>query len=139
MVAYLKRRDIDDDDTDTSPARTKKPPQPKHALARDMLHGLSPEEFDVEAKSLASAEALTPQVRGRLRTQLVERLKTPIDPPSWGPDWIKRGDKSAPLTQKKAGGFRLASLFPFGRKEDDEGENDPELKETLSALDDEDR
>ena len=51
MVAYLKRRDIDDDDTDTSPARTKKPPQPKHALARDMLHGLSPEEFDVEADS----------------------------------------------------------------------------------------
>ena len=103
-----------------------------------MLHGLSPEEFDVEAKSLADAEALTPQVRERLRTQLVERLKTPIDPPTWGPDWIRRGEKSSPLTAKKEGGFRLASLFPFGRKDDDEeGEDDAEVGETISALDDE--
>ena len=113
MVAYLKRKDLDEDET--TPVRTKKPPQPKHALARDMLHGLSPEEFDVEAKSLAAAEALTPQVRERMRTQLVERLKTPIDPPSWGPDWIKRGEKSSPLTEKSEGRSRLASLFPFGR------------------------
>src|SRR5271170_1447085 len=139
MVAYLKRRDIDDDDTDTSPARTKKPPQPKHALARDMLHGLSPEEFDVEAKSLAAAEALTPQVRERMRTQLVERLKTPIDPPSWGPDWIKRNEKSSPLTDKKEGSSRLASLFPFGRKDDDDSEDDAEMRETVAALDDEDQ
>src|SRR5271168_987296 len=89
MDAYLKRKDADDDE-ETTAVRTKKPPQPKHAQARNMLHGLSPEEFDVEAKSLAAAEALTPQVRGRLRTQLVERLKTPIDPPSWGPDWVGR-------------------------------------------------
>lgn len=136
MVAYLKRKDLDDDDTEASPVRTKKPPQPKHALARDMLHGLSPEEFDVEAKSLAAAESLTPQVRERMRTQLVERLKTPIDPPTWGPDWIKRGEKSSPLTQKTEGSFRLASLFPFGRK-NDEDEDDTELSETVQALDEE--
>jgi len=140
MVAYLKRKDVDDDETspETGGVRTKKPPQPKHALARDMLHGLSPEEFDVEAKSLAAAEALTPQVRQRMRTQLVERLKTPIDPPSWGPDWIHRGEKSSPLTEKKEGGFRLASLFPFGRK-DDEEEDDADAREVVDALNEEDQ
>lgn len=138
MVAYLKRRDIDEDQDTTLIGRQSK--QPRHALARDMLHGLSPEEFDVEAKSLAAAEALTPQVRERLRTQLVERLKTPIDPPSWGPDWIKHGPKSTPLTQKNKEGFRLASLFPFGRKEEEDGdEDDAAVKETLAALDEEDR
>jgi hypothetical protein len=135
MIAYLKREDREDDDE--APVR-KRPIQPKHALARDMLHGLSPEEFDVEAKSLAAAEALTPQVRERLRTQLVERLKTPIDPPTWGPDWIRRGEKTSPLTEKKEGGFRLASLFPFGRK-DDEDEDDADVRETVAALDEEDQ
>jgi hypothetical protein len=144
MVAYLKRRDVDEDEGgEAVPAPAKPKPSkaaPKHALARDMLHGLSPEEFDVEAKSLAAAEALTPQVRERMRTQLVERLKTPIDPPSWGPDWIKRGEKTTPLTQKKEGGFRLASLFPFGKKdEDDDAEDDAEVNETLAALDEEDQ
>ena len=135
MIAYLKREDRED--ADEAPIR-KRAVQPKHALARDMLHGLSPEEFDVEAKSLAAAEALTPQVRQRMRTQLVERLKTPIDPPSWGPDWIRRGEKSSPLTEKKEGGFRLASLFPFGGK-DDEDEDDSEMRESVEALDEEDQ
>ena len=31
---------------------------------------------------MAAATSLTPPVRQRMRTQLVERLKTPIDPPS---------------------------------------------------------
>jgi hypothetical protein len=138
MVAYLKRKDLDDDETETRPVRQRKSQQPKHALARDMLHGLSPEEFDVEAKSLAAAESLTPQVRERMRTQLVERLKTPIDPPSWGPDWIKRSEK--PLTEKKEGSSRLASLFPFGRKsDDDESEDDANVRETIAALDQEDQ
>jgi hypothetical protein len=137
MVAYLKRKDLDDDETGERPVRQRKPLQPKHALARDMLHGLSPEEFDVEAKSLAAAESLTPQVRERMRTQLVERLKTPIDPPSWGPDWIKRSEK--PQTAKKEGSARLASLFPFGRKDEDEGEDDAEVRETIAALDQEDQ
>jgi hypothetical protein len=136
MVAYLKRKDVDDEGAPVE----KKPRQPKHALARDMLHGLSPEEFDVEAKSLAAAEALTPQVRERMRTQLVERLKTPIDPPSWGPDWIRRGEKSTPLTQggKRGGGFRLASLFPFGKKDDEDADN-ADTKDIVEALDDEDQ
>lgn len=83
-----------------------------------MLHGLSPEEFDTEAKSLAAAEALTPEVRARLQAQLVERLKTPIDAPSWGPDWVRHGEKFAPSADKKSERSALASLF--GRKDDSE-------------------
>jgi len=131
MVAYLKRKDADDNLDSETPATGEQAKrvkaQPRHALARDMLHGLSPEEFHVEAKSLADAEALTPKVRERLRTQLVERLKTPIDPPSWGPDWIKRGEKAAPLTQKKdEGGSRVSKIFGWLRKDDDEDEVDVE-------------
>lgn len=140
MVAYLKRKDMDGVAADAPPQtepRHAAPRAPRHALARDMLHGLSPEEFDVEAKSLATAEALTPQVRQRMRTQLVERLMTPIDPPSWGPDWIRRG-KSEPLTRKSSGGFRLAALFPFGRRHEDD-DDDKEVAETVEALDETDR
>jgi hypothetical protein len=138
MVAYLKRKDIDDADTgdDTPrPRAVRSRAAQRGSLSRDMLHGLSPEEFDGEAKSLAAAESLTPQVRERMRTQLVERLKTPIDPPSWGPDWVKRGHTTEPLTEKKKGGFRLASLFPFGRKNDDE----KDAEDTAADLDDDDQ
>jgi len=137
MVAYLQRKDADtapdtESDTETVSNETASPratsrrgtSQPRHALARDMLHGMSPEEFHVEAKSLADAEALTPRVRERMRTQLVERLKTPIDAPSWGPDWIKRGDKTEPLTRKEEERFRLASLIPSLRKDDEEDDKD---------------
>lgn len=146
MVAYSQRKDFDEteDRTDapeeTQAKRPRAKTQPRHALARDMLHGMTPDEFDVEAKSVAAAESLTPQVRSRMRHQLVERLKTPIDPPTWGPDWIKRGDKSTPLTQKKEGGFRLASLFPFGKKDDDEDDADgEELQKVAESLDENDR
>ncbi len=141
MVAYLKRKDFDDTEAESAPARPRavrgQSARGRQSLSRDMLHGLSPEEFDGEAKSLAAAESLTPQVRERMRAQLVERLKTPIDPPSWGPDWIKRGHTSDPLTQKKSGGFRLAKLFPFGRKDDDEDEAD--AKDVVDDLDDDDQ
>src|SRR6202044_3228972 len=101
MVAYLKRNDAEDGTPEEPAQQTRArprvlPPRKPHALARDMLHGLTPDEFDVEAKSLARTEALTPAVRERMRTQLVERLKTPIDPPSWGPDWIRRGRNTDP-------------------------------------------
>src|ERR1700733_14958132 len=39
-------------------------PRPS-ALSRELFHGLTPEQFDVEAKSLAKAQAMTPSVRGR--------------------------------------------------------------------------
>jgi hypothetical protein len=71
-------------------------------LSHDLFHGLSPEEFDSEAQSLADAQAMTPQVRARLKAQLVERLMTAPDRPSWGPDWVKNGERDAPRA-KKAG------------------------------------
>ena len=103
MVAYLSRKDNLED----VPAR-------RTALSHDLFHGLSPEEFDLEAKSLADAEALTPQVRARLEAQLIERLKTPVDVPSWGPDWVKRGERVAAQSRRRQG--ILASWF--GKKEE---------------------
>jgi len=72
----------------------------KKGLSHDLLHGLSPEEFDAEAQRLADMQAMTPGMRARLRVQLVERLKTPVDQPSWGPDWVRRGEKVAGHAQK---------------------------------------
>lgn len=147
MVAYLPRRDLDED-TDETPVRRKaQPAKPRHALAKDMLHGLTPDEFDVEAKALRDAEALTPQVRDRLRTQLVERLKTPIDPPTWGPDWIKRAKDSKPLTKREeeSKGFGVSKLFSWLRKdrdqddEDDSPLDDENEKTVEEALPEEDR
>jgi hypothetical protein len=108
MVAYLQKTD----DPDRVPVRRK-------ALSHELFHGLSPEEFDREAKSLADAEAMTPQTRARLEAQLIERLKTPVDAPSWGPDWVKRGERVAAAAQDRREG-RFAAWF--GKREDDEGE-----------------
>jgi hypothetical protein len=96
----------DDENTVRKPARSGK-------LSHDLFHGLSPEEFDSEATSLADAQAMTPQVRARLKAQLVERLMTPPDRPSWGPDWVKRGERDAP--RAKRAGF----LDRFRPSEDD--------------------
>jgi hypothetical protein len=97
-------------------------PRPS-ALSRDLFHGLTPEQFDVEAKSLAKAQSMTPSVRARLRSQLVERLKTPVDEPSWGPDWVKRGEKVAAHRHKKPG--VMAKMLPFGKKDEEEDEEEP--------------
>jgi hypothetical protein len=72
----------------------------RKALSHDLLHGLSPEEFDEEAKKLADMGSMTPAMRERLKAQLVERLKTPVDKPSWGPDWRREGEKVAGYNQK---------------------------------------
>src|SRR5215472_17863563 len=85
-------------------ARTKRRSRGK--LSHDLFHGLSPDEFDSEAQSLAEAQAMTPQVRARLKAQLIERLMTPIDRPSWGPDWVRRGERDAP--RAKRNGFLTA-------------------------------
>ncbi len=50
---------------------------------------------------------MTPAVRARLRAQLVERLKTPVDAPSWGPDWIRKNDRSAKRKSERTGLFAL--------------------------------
>lgn len=101
--------------------------QPHARLSHELFHGLTPEQFDSEAKSLAQAEAMTPAVRARLRAQLTERLLTPPDTPSWGPDWIRHGDRHAPKHGKDQDRFAF-----FGQRvpEEEEDETGP-----LSKLD----
>jgi len=79
----------------------------RQALSHELFHGLTPAQFDAEAKALRDAEAMTPQVRARLRTQLVERLKTPVDAPSWGPDWIRKSERGAKRKTRRYGLFAL--------------------------------
>ncbi len=90
-------------------------------LSHDLFHGLSPEEFGKEAQALADARAMTPEVRARLKAQLVERLMTPVDRPSWGPDWIRRGERDAPRRRSRP--HVLAALFP--RAEPQEPDEEP--------------
>jgi len=112
MIAYYTPRQ----ELETGPKRS--------ALSRDLFHGLTPEQFDDEAQSLAKVKAMTPSVRVRMRAQLIERLKTPVDEPSWGPDWVKRGEKVAAHRHKKRGYF--SKLIPFGKQElDDEVKDEP--------------
>jgi hypothetical protein len=96
-------------------------PAKKTKLSHDLFHGLSPEEFDSEAQSLADVQAMTPQVRARLKAQLTERLMTPPDRPSWGPDWVKRGERDAPRAK------RASFMNRFGKSEksaDADGDSD---------------
>jgi hypothetical protein len=95
------------------------PPGRKHALSHELFHGLTPEEFDNEARSVAEVRAMTPAVRRRMEAHLTERLMTPPDAPSWGPDWIHRGEKDAPRRgSAKPGVFARM----FNRDEEEEGE-----------------
>ena len=104
MTVYSRARDLMD-----VPVR-------KQALSHEIFHGLTPDEFGREAGSIADADAMTPDMRARLETQLIERLKTPVDPPSWGPDWAKKRNGGEP-------GFFART---FGKKEaKDVDENDP--------------
>jgi len=91
MVAYLKRKDID--------------PERPSTLSSDLFHNATPKQMDREARELADAEAMPPEVRARLEAKLVERLKTPVDRPSWGPDWVRHGDRYAPKRKKRGGGL----------------------------------
>ncbi|HEY0300880.1 MAG TPA: hypothetical protein VGC36_06095, partial [Rhizomicrobium sp.] len=109
MVAYLQRKN----DLTAVPVR-------RSALSHELFHGLSPEEFDREARSLADAEAMTPAVRARLEAQLIERLKTPVDKPSWGPDWVRHGERVSALNQGEKP--RRAAAW-FARKADETEED----------------
>ena len=111
MIAYYTPKE----ELQTSPKRS--------ALSRDLFHGLTPEQFDEEAQSLSKVQAMTPSVRARMKAQLIERLKTPVDDPTWGPDWVKRGEKVAAHRHKKPG--VMAKMLPFGKKEEDEEEDEP--------------
>jgi hypothetical protein len=117
-MAMRRTDDENENDFSQSPKlNTRK----KQALSQDLFHGLTPEEFDHEAKRLAELEALTPKVRARMKAQLVERLKTPVDEPSWGPDWVRHGERVSAQSQKKRNAFGKL----FARK-DDEVEDQPD-------------
>jgi len=111
MIAYYTPKQ----ELETAPKRS--------ALSRDMFHGLTPEQFDEEAQSLSKVQAMTPAVRARMKAQLIERLKTPVDDPTWGPDWVKRGERVAAHRHKKPG--VMARMLPFGKKEEDEEDAEP--------------
>jgi len=113
MVAYRK---IDE----ASPSTGR-----RLALSHELFHGLTPAEFNDEAQSLADAQAMTPAVRRRLEAQLTERLMTPPDAPSWGPDWVKHGEKFAPKRGKAQAGL-LARVFRKGDDEAGDGDEGPE-------------
>jgi len=108
---------------------------PRNGLSRELLHGLTPDEFKAEAHSLAAAEAMTPQVRERMKAHLVERLMTPVDRPSWGPDWIRQSDRDAPRRGKKKSqglmGFFRPERSAFNASENTE----PPVKSALSSQD----
>ncbi len=98
-------------------------PKPRQALSHDLLHGMSPKEFDDEANELADAKAMTPAVRARMKAQLIERLKTPVDQPSWGPDWIRHGERVA--AQGRNGKSGVGKLLTFGNRKKKEDEAQP--------------
>src|SRR5690242_19700315 len=116
--------DQDSQDTRFGAFRMRNQRQRK-ALSDELFHGLSPEEFDQEARRLAELEALTPQVRARMKAQLIERLKTPVDAPTWGPDWVRHGERVSARAQKKRNVFGNM----FRTKDDDENEPEPVLNE----------
>ncbi|HUO88573.1 MAG TPA: hypothetical protein VMU08_05320 [Rhizomicrobium sp.] len=124
MVAYLPKAD----DPYRVPVRRK-------ALSHELFHGLSPEEFDREAKSLADAQAMTPQTRARIEAQLIERLKTPVDTPSWGPDWVRRGERVAAARRRRKGWWFAPWI---AREDDDEEEGDypltPEQRDDAAII-----
>ena len=100
-----------------------------NALSHDLLHGLSPEEFNEQAKSLAEMEAMSPAMRAQLKAQLVERLKTPVDEPTWGPDWVRRGERVAGHNQK----LKKPGLFGRMRDKKPDADDKDSEAETVSA------
>jgi hypothetical protein len=112
MITFTRQRD---EKTQT--------PKTRQALSHDLLHGMSPQEFNDEATALADANAMTPAVRARMKAQLIERLKTPVDQPSWGPDWVKQGERVAAQSRKAKGG--VGKLLTFGNRKKNEDDAPP--------------
>jgi len=71
----------------------------------DELFGMTQHEFGNQARALAELSALSPATRERLKHQLIQRLKTPVDPPSWGPDWARRRNKELASAEKRRSWF----------------------------------
>ncbi len=136
MSSQSDRSDAtDNDNASRARGRSANRKPPRNGLSRELLHGLTPDEFKAEAHSLAAAEAMTPQVRERMKAHLVERLMTPVDRPSWGPDWIKQSDRDAPRRGKKKSqglmGFFRPERSAFNASENTE----PPVKSALSSQD----
>ncbi len=55
---------------------------------------------------------------------------TPPDAPSWGPDWVKRGERDAPKRGKQKPGLFART---FGRENDDEDESTEALSPETPA------
>jgi hypothetical protein len=91
----------------------------RESLTGDLLYGMTPDEFGDEARALGEASALSPAARERLKHQLVERLKTPVDPPSWGPDWVRRWNKQLHKAKPRSRGL-------FARRGKDAADADAE-------------
>ena len=111
MVAYRKL---------IHPQDARGPPQ--GAVARIAAWPDARRNSIAQARALAAAEAMTPPVRARLRAQLTERLKTGVDAPSWGPDWVRHGDRHAPKYRSARPGL-LARL----RRKDERTRRRPPL------------
>jgi hypothetical protein len=136
MSSQSDRSDAtDNDNASRARGRSANRKPPRNGLSRELLHGLTPDEFKAEAHSLAAAEAMTPQVRERMKAHLVERLMTPVDRPSWGPDWIKQSDRDAPRRGKKKS-QGLMGFFRPERSAFNASENaKPPVKSALSSQD----
>ena len=63
-MAMMQSKDTDRDESQLPKSRQ------RQALSQDLFHGLTPEEFNHEAKRLAELEALTPKVRANLNKSL---------------------------------------------------------------------
>ncbi|MGQ0742458.1 MAG: hypothetical protein ACT4OG_09250 [Alphaproteobacteria bacterium] len=116
MVAYYRKNNADD--RGVRRART---------TLTDDLFGMTQEEFRNQAQALNELSSLSPATRERLKHQLVQRLKTPVDPPSWGPDWARRRNKELAKSEKKR-----ALFARFGKKEPPQAEPAPLSKEQRS-------
>ncbi len=108
-------------------------PRTRQALSHDLLHGLTPEEFNQEAKALADMEAMSPAMRARLKAQLVERLKTPVDEPSWGPDWVRHGERVAARNKKSKG--LMDRMLSRPKKKDSDSDEETRPAAALSDRD----
>lgn len=133
MSEQADRSDVTEDKSASTKSRSSRR-APRNGLSRELLHGLTPEEFKAEAHSLAEAEAMTPQVRERMKAHLVERLMTPVDRPSWGPDWIRQSDRDAPRRGKK----KSAGLMGYFRPERSAFNASEKAEPVKSALSSED-
>ena len=78
----------------------------------DELFGMDQHEFNNQARALAQVSHLSPATRERVKHQLIQRLKTPVDPPSWGPDWARRRNKELAKAEKKRGWFSRPERNP---------------------------